>query len=577
MSRRSGRRTLGAAFATATVAALCVLLVTLIHINPGFTRQADAVTPFFILTPDSITEEVIPDYAGIRRTYFVRIPESNSATTTGAYLTFYLHHTIAQFSIEGSALDNDLSEDAAAHVGKTPGCYWVRIPVRPLYAGQTVRITLTPVYDSVRNEQPRFMIITRDALLSMMELPRDGLLLALSLAAILSGFFLALIILPMPLPAPDKRRVFFLGAVTVTAGLWKLCGLPVVPLLLNQLGIHKEIWFTGAASYLLMLVLSLRLQTLMREEGESRIGMLCFYLSAAAAALLLALQLLGAAELHQMLIWYGVGMAGLHFISLVGQKPSRGELVWLLPFFLTLGVDLLIRFVTGSMRGAPAFLIWIILNLFIRGLGFVRASIARERRLREQEAALREARTQTMMNQIRPHFIYNTLTSIYVLCKDDPDRAARVVSDFTDYLQANFTAIAATELTSFTAELQHTQAYLAVESVVYGERLNVEYDTEYTSFRLPPLTLQPIVENAVKFSMGKGSAPAHILIRTRAVDGGAEIVVEDDGPGFTAAADDAVHVGLQNVRERLDMMCGGTLEIGLRPGGGTTVTVFVPG
>ena len=151
------------------------------------------------------------------------------------------------------------------------------------------------------------------------------------------------------------------------------------------------------------------------------------------------------------------------------------------------------------------------------------------------------------------------------------------MSDFTDYLQANFTAIAATELTSFTAELQHTQAYLAVESVVYGERLNVEYDTEYTSFRLPPLTLQPIVENAVKFSMGKGSAPAHILIRTRAVDGGAEIVVEDDGPGFTAAADDAVHVGLQNVRERLDMMCGGTLEIGPRPGGGTTVTVFVPG
>ncbi len=577
MSRRSGRRFPGAAFAAAAAAALCVLLVVLIHINPGFTRQADAVTPFFILTPESVTEEVIPDYAGIRRTYSVRIPESNSATTTGAYLTFYLRHTIAQYSIEGSTLDNDLSEIAAAHVGKTPGNYWVRIPVRPVFAGQTARITLTPVYDSVRNEQPQFMIITRDVLLTMIELPRDGLLLALSLASILSGIFLAGMVLPIPLPAPDKRRIFYLGAVTVTAGLWKLCGLPVVLLLLNHLGIHKEIWYAGAASYLLMLVLSLRLLTLMREDGESRIGMLCFYLSAAAAVLLLALQLLGAAELHHALIWYGIGMAGLHLISLLGQKPSRWELLWLLPFFLTLGIDLLVLLSTGSMRSAPAFLIWIILNLFIRGLGFVRASIAGERRLREQEAALREARTQTMMNQIRPHFIYNTLTSIYLLCKDDPDRAAQVVSDFTDYLQANFTAVAATELTSFTAELQHAQAYLAVESVVYGDRLNVEYDTEYSAFRLPPLTLQPIVENAVKFSVGKRNAPAHILIRSRAADGGAEITVEDDGPGYFPAAEDGKpHVGLQNVRDRLAMMCGGTLTIAQRPGGGTEVTVRIP-
>ena len=565
------------AFAAILLFLLCVLLVVLIHVNPGFKRHADAITPFFILQPDSVTEEAIPDYAGVRRTYTFTIPETNTVTTTGARLTFYLRHTIAQFSVEDSMLVVDLSEENDPHIGKTPGNYWVSFPVRPVYAGKTVCITLTPVYDSVRDEVPSFMIITRDTLLTLMELPQDGLLLVLALIAIAAGLFLALMVLAMPLDRRDKHRIFLLGTVTVTAGLWKLCGLPTVTLLLDYLGIHKEIWFTGAVSYLLMLVLSLRLLTAMRTDGENRTGMRCFYLSAGIAALLVLLQLLRLAELHAVLIWFGIGMAALHLISLLGQKPDRSELLWLLPFFISLGVDLLIYRVTGSMRGAPAFLIWIILNLFLRGFSFVREAINRERELRKKEEELRDARIQSMMNQIRPHFIYNTLTSIYVLCKDDPDRAGRVVSDFTDYLQANFTAIAATEPTSFEDELRHTQAYVAVESMLYGDKLQVEYDTEYLAFRLPPLTLQPIVENAVKHGVGRGQASGHITIRSRAVDGGAEIVVEDDGPGYLPdAAADAQHIGLQNVRERLEIMCGGTLKIAERSGGGTVVTACIP-
>ena len=572
------KRRLQAELAAAGVLVLCVLLVVLIHIHPGFVRPADAVTPFFILKPDAVTEEVIPNYAGVRRTYTLTIPESNTATATGSYLTVYLRHTIAQYSVDGSALDNDLSEPYGPYIGKTPGNYWVRIPVRPAYAGKTAQITLTPVYDSVRNDEPVFLIITRDMLLTMLELPKDGALLALSIAAIAAGLLLAAMVFAMPLPMPDKRRIFCLGAVTVMAGLWKFCGLPTVPLLLNFRGIQKEIWFTGAASYLLMLVLSLQLLTMMRTDGENRTGMLCFYLSAGIAALLLLLQMMNVVELHQTLIWFGVAMVGLHLISLLGQKPSRSELLWLLPFFLALGVDLLIYLFTGSMRGAPAFLIWIVLNLFVRGFGFVRDAIVRERMLRQQEAELRDAKVQAMMNQIRPHFIYNTLTSIYVLCKDDPERAAQVVSDFTDYLQANFSAISVAELIAFSDELQHTKAYVAVESLRYGEKLSVEYDIKHSAFRLPALTLQPLVENAVKHCLGKGIAPEHILVRTWAEGGGAVITVEDDGPGYDASEADIgeEHVGLQNVRERLEMMCSGTLNIAPRPGGGTVATVHIP-
>ncbi|MBR5364927.1 MAG: histidine kinase [Clostridia bacterium] len=577
MKKAISCKTLPAVLASVLVFALSVLLVVLIHLAPGSERYANAVNPFFLLQPDSVTEEVIPDYAGIRRTYAFTLPEADSATTTGARLSVYLRHTLAEFSVDDSTLYNDLTESETTHIGKTPGSYWISIPVRPAYAGKTVRVTLTPVYGSVRNEEPVFMVIGRDTLLGMVELPKDGFLLILSFTAVISGLFLVLCSLALPLDGKYRRRIFCLGALTVAAGLWKLCGLPVVTLILDYAGIHKEIWFTGAVSYLCMMVLSLRLLTVMRDDGGNRTGEICFYISAGAAALLLFLQILNLAELHQALIWYGIGMTVLHFISLFGKKPGRSELLWLLPFFLALGVDLVIFLVTGSMRGAPTFLIWIVLNLFVRGFGFIREAILRERDLRKKEEELRSAKVKTMMNQIRPHFIYNTLSSVYVLCRDDPPRAMEVIRDFTAYLQANFTAISAENLIAFTDELRHTKAYLAVEAIRYGDKLTVEFDTQHTAFRLPALTLQPLVENAVKHGLGKGIGPEHITVRTRSEDGRAVITVEDDGPGIGPESEDSgVHVGLSNVRERLELMCGGTLDTAPRPDGGTIVTVMIP-
>ena len=567
-----------AEFAAGLVFLLCVLTAALVFRNSGSRRYSNAVSPYFLMQPDHVEEEAISDYAGVRRTYTFTMPTAESATTTGARLTVYLRHTIAQFSIDGTTLYNDMSEDSSRHIGRTPGNYWVSIPVRPAYAGKTLRVTLTPVYESVRSDEPVFLVIGRDTLITWMELPKDGLLLVLSLVAVAAGLFLMVMVLTMPLESRNKRRILYLGAVSVAAGMWKLCGLPVVPLMLDFLGAQKGLWYTGAASYLLMMVLSLRVLTVIRAEEDNRTGMICFYCSACFAVLFLVLQLAGILELHEVLIWYGIGAAVLHLISLLGRKPNRDELLWLLPFFLTLGVDLLIFYIKGSVHDAPVFLIWVILNLLIRGFGFVREAIQMERELVRKERELQDAKVKTMMNQIRPHFIYNTLVSIYVLCKEDPERASEVVSEFTNYLQANFTAIASTELTSFGEELRNTRAYVAVESVLYGDKLQVEYDTEFTAFRLPPLTLQPLVENAVKYGVGKGYSPGHIRILSRAVPGGAELTVEDNGPGYAPSPreDNEAHIGLASVRERLELMCSGTLSVGPRAGGGTTVTVFVP-
>ena len=193
-----------------------------------------------------------------------------------------------------------------------------------------------------------------------------------------------------------------------------------------------------------------------------------------------------------------------------------------------------------------------------------------------QQREIAQQRASIMVLQMRPHFIYNTMTSIYCLCSQDPEKAQQVVMDFTTYLRKNFTAVASAAPIPFSSELEHTRAYLAVEQAQYAKSLMVDYDTPHTFFRVPPLTLQPIVENAVKHGRDPNAGPLHISIRTRKTDTGSEITVSDNGCGYDPADDSEPHITLKNIRQRLELMCGGSLTITPNDGGGTTVTVTIP-
>lgn len=200
---------------------------------------------------------------------------------------------------------------------------------------------------------------------------------------------------------------------------------------------------------------------------------------------------------------------------------------------------------------------------------------ATERDLRQQHQIAAQ-RTSIAVLQMRPHFIYNTMSSIYYLCKEDPDLAQKITLDFTTYLRKNFTAIVSEEAIPFAEELEHTRAYLAVEQAQYEDDLIVDYDVPHTQFRVPPLTLQPLVENAIKHGMDPDSGPLHIVVRTLKTDAGSKIVVENDGTDYAPANDSEPHTALANMRQRLDVMCGGTLAIAPREGGGTVVEVTIP-
>ena len=193
-----------------------------------------------------------------------------------------------------------------------------------------------------------------------------------------------------------------------------------------------------------------------------------------------------------------------------------------------------------------------------------------------QQREIAHQKASIMVLQMRPHFIYNSMIGIYYLCDQDPKSAKQVTLDYTAYLRKNFAAIASEKTIPFTEELEHARAYLAVETAQFEDSLFVDFDTPITHFRIPPLTLQPIVENVVVHGMRKSNAPIHVSVATRNTDAAIEIIIEDDGPGFNSSDNNEPHIALNNIRERLEMMCHGTLDISSREGGGTRVTVTIP-
>lgn len=202
-----------------------------------------------------------------------------------------------------------------------------------------------------------------------------------------------------------------------------------------------------------------------------------------------------------------------------------------------------------------------------------------EKELAQKELALSESNNSLVLSQIQPHFLYNALTSIYRLCDVKPEAAKEAVSNFSKYLRGNLDSIKQKKMISFADELKHLQAYLSLEKIRYDDDLDIKYDIKATEFFIPPLTVQPLVENAVNHGISDLPGGGLVTISTEEKRDYYEIRVSDNGVGFdpeTVPEDGRSHLGIMNVRSRLNIMCHGTLDIKSAPGDGTVAIIQIP-
>jgi two-component system, LytTR family, sensor histidine kinase LytS len=199
-----------------------------------------------------------------------------------------------------------------------------------------------------------------------------------------------------------------------------------------------------------------------------------------------------------------------------------------------------------------------------------------------QLSELHSATTTALQAQMEPHFVFNALNTIASFIRTEPERARRLVLAFADHLRSRLARPG--EFITLEEELRHVRSYLELEQARFGSQLEVTIDAapDALAVRLPPLLVQPLVENAIKH--GKTARPLHLLVRARVRRSQLRVTVRDDGRGIAREAIERVlepgigegtGLGLANVNMRLVAHYGESVQLRSFPFG-TVVRLRVP-
>ena len=193
---------------------------------------------------------------------------------------------------------------------------------------------------------------------------------------------------------------------------------------------------------------------------------------------------------------------------------------------------------------------------------------------RELEAAKNELFI--LRNQIQPHFVYNTLNIIRSLARTNNQKTVDAINSFSKYLRTHINAIQSEDMIPFEEEIKNVQIYVNLAQTDYPGKIEIVYDFLETDFDIPPLSLEPIVENAIQHGISRKGGK--ITITTRSENDAVVICVADNGTAKKQLTDRTIErlgIGLENARKRLDIQCNGSLTSDFTTEG-CKVTITIP-
>ena len=522
---------------------------------------------------------------GVRQEYTFVLQEMPNSD---AHLAFYTVHQYVDVWLDGQ---NIYSLKSSGEIWKTIGSNWVMIPLYREDKGKEVRVEITPVYESFRHREVEFLIgsqlaIYRDRLFK--DLPQ----LVLGIMAVFVGIVFICVAGYNVVQKHRGKSLAALGLFSVMLGLWRMTDTRFTPFLIPD----KPVLLF----YISVMMLMFGMVPLIKwmEEHMNKISrcILDGYCIVAVLICLvqLLLQLFSVLDLRDTLfvthIVIGVGVAVVignviferiryprKFKMLVGKK---------LPIICLVGViaDVAAFYIKGNSSGLYFTLLSFLLYIVFMGIATMynyseqEIQLAeKDRQLAEKERKLTERRIAAMMSQIRTHFIFNVLTAISGYCKYDAKKADEALILFARYLRKNIAVIEEEGLIEFSRELEYLEDYISLEQMRFENMITFEKDIGERSFMLPPLTVQPLIENAIKHGLVEHGRSGTVKLHTESDEKDIIIIITDDGVGFTPEeCEKEESVGIKNVRFRLESMVDGSLSVESSPGKGTKVTIRIP-
>ncbi len=194
----------------------------------------------------------------------------------------------------------------------------------------------------------------------------------------------------------------------------------------------------------------------------------------------------------------------------------------------------------------------------------------------------RQSRELYFIRQMNPHFIFNTLGTIRIVTKTNANLAYDMLYDFSKCLRAMFRPFLNSDPIPFKEEAAHIISYTNLEKIRFGSHITVRMEITEDDFLLPPLSVQPLVENAIRYGLQRGRRKGVVTVRSYQTASEYIVQVEDDGTGFNIAGcclrgDNGPEAGgLQRVRYRVEHMAGGYVDIRSIEGTGTVITLHFP-
>ena len=526
-----------------------------------------------------VVDESAP--AGVVKKYSFIIGEQ---VEHNEYLAFYTTHQYSAVYIDGVLVSRVSATDGGFI--KTVGSNWVMVPIEAQDAGKEVTILITPVYNSFIEREVEFLLGS-DLAIYKTRLLKDLPEMVLSVLAVFIGAMFIVIGLWNVCKNKSGEDVAMLGLFSIMLGLWRFTDTRFTPFMFSDNSV--------AIFYLLISMLMLGIIPLIKslsyryDAHNKTIFDVCCISLATISLVQLILQMSGVMDIRQNLFVTHVAIiivAIIIIVSLIrrmvkerGKKALR--FIDFLPFVCVAGAlgDIVAFYINGNSSGLVFTLASFIVYILVSGLFMLKDYSERGKKLAEQEKELLKSQIAIMMSQIKPHFLYNSLTSIGELCMTDPARARDALMDFSDYLRNNMDSINTEECVHFSKELKHIETYLNLEKMRFGSRLNVVYDIEESNFFIPPLTIQPLVENAVKHGVCAKKEGGTIKLATKREDDKIIVSIADDGVGFDAqsqpSSDGKTHIGIANVKRRLEQMENAELSIVSQIGQGTVAEVII--
>lgn len=207
-----------------------------------------------------------------------------------------------------------------------------------------------------------------------------------------------------------------------------------------------------------------------------------------------------------------------------------------------------------------------------------------EKELAETKEHLEQLKIKNFTSQMQPHFLYNALASIREIVLDEPEYASNLLCDFTTYLRACLRSVTSDALIPFSQELSNIEAYTHIEKIRFGDKLTIKYNCMETDFSIIPLSIQPLVENAIRHGIyERGEDGGIVAVRSFRKKDRIEILVEDNGVGFDYDAimqeiKDGTRdsAGMFNLIYRFEKILHAKVTVESQPNVGTRVTVSIP-